>query len=612
MSKRPWFVFVVLMVFIMVVGAACNFSDGGPAGITPNASSTETSAPVVTENDGPQGFSATLTAPDVVLLEWQAVENATGYDLQLDFGNGEFATIALLPPDATSFEDLMAAPDSELTYRLQTLTASGPAGATRLSITTQPRQPNPLTVQPTYDEASAVSARIGPTGGTLSVTDARGVTYTLDIPAGRLLEETEIRMTPVATITDWPLNDEPIGGVLLEPEGLRLEDAATLTISGGSAQVAPDLAAVGFAFDGNGQEFHLRPSYPVTTETSSQPFGGAHFSLRAQTNWQGMVISLTELLGYGSGSSDAGVAADLVKKSTPTDDESAAAQKEAAAQVEDELAPLPNIKVDPAQRESNEIAASLLAASNCKELAGAIERSQQWSQSQKSGSSLAAGEIQLRERSMTKELVKNLIDQIDRISDACVENKPGQAIDDIPCVQGILRNMAQGASDFWRNAGQEMKKQAGVSDLENQADALDNCKPSYKVIMTTGLGRSWVGDCIDDLTKPFTLYWTSPESTGSFEIFPGSSDSGKLIEKFHVELGGTTMDYKGTGRYEIIPTDKDPEGRLVGMNLQYHTTGNSISCVESYCVSDKMDSGKGLGIPFRVQVGVCPKPTPEP
>lgn len=611
MSKRPWSVFLVLMVFILLVGVACNFNNGGPtteAGNTLNASSTETSAPVVNEKDGPPGFSATLAAPDVVLLQWQAVENATGYDLQLDFGNGGFATIALLPPDATSFEDIMAAPDSELTYRLQTLTASGPAGATQLSIITQPRQPNPLTVKPTYDEKAAVSDMIGPSGGTLSVTDAKGVTYTLDIPAGRLTEETEIRMTPVAAITDWPLNGEPFGGVLLEPVGLRLEDAATLTISGGSVNAAPDMAAVGFAMDVNGQEFHLRPSYPATTETSSHLFGGAHFALRKQTDWKGMVINLKELMGYGSGESDAGVAADLVKTSSPTDEESADAQKEAAVQVEDELEPIPNIKVDPIRRESNEIVADLLTASNCKELADAMQRAADWSYSSHYfGEKLALSEVHARENEMAKKAAKNLIDQIDRSSDDCVENKPGQAIDDIPCIQRTIRKVASGGSDFWTETGEEMKKQLGFEklDLENQAASLDKCKLSYEVIETPGIGRTWTGACIDDLAKPFSLGFTAPEQTVSFSFSPVSSTSGSLTETIHFALGGTTMDYTGSGNYEIIPTDKDAEGKVTGMEIAYHTAGNAISCAGK-CVTTKMDSGKGVGIPLRVQVGACP------
>jgi len=89
-------------------------------------------------------------------------------------------------------------------------------------------------------------------------------------------------------------------------------------------------------------------------------------------------------------------------------------------------------------------------------------------------------------------------------------------------------------------------------------------------------------------------------------ISPSSSTSGSLVENWHVGLGGTTMDYEGKGSYTIIPTDKDPEGNVIGMEIAYSTTGNAKSCAEGKCVTTKMDSGKGVQIPLRVQDEPCP------
>jgi hypothetical protein len=321
-----------------------------------------------------------------------------------------------------------------------------------------------------------------------------------------------------------------------------------------------------------------------------------------------MVINLKELMGYGSGESDAGVAADLVRKSSPTDQESADAQKEAAVQVEDELAPIPNVKVDPIRRVSNEINADLITASNCEKLADAMQRAADWSyRSHYYGEKISISEIHARENEMAKEAAKNLINQIDRSSDDCVENKPGQTIDDIPCIQRTIRKVASGGSDFWTKAGDEMKKQLGFEnlDLENQAASLNKCKLSYQVIETPGIGRTWTGACIDDLAKPFSLGFTAPEQTVSFSFSPVSSTSGSLTETIHFALGGTTMDYTGSGNYEIIPTDKDAEGKVTGMEIAYSSAGNAISCAEGKCVTNKMDMGKGVQIPLRVQVGAC-------
>ena len=65
------------------------------------------------------------------------------------------------------------------------------------------------------------------------------------------------------------------------------------------------------------------------------------------------------------------------------------------------------------------------------------------------------------------------------------------------------------------------------------------------------------------------------------------------------------MDYTGSGNYEVIPSDKDAEGNVIGMEIAYHTSGSAKSCAEGKCVTNKMDMGKGLGIPLRVQDGAC-------
>jgi hypothetical protein len=145
----------------------------------------------------------------------------------------------------------------------------------------------------------------------------------------------------------------------------------------------------------------------------------------------------------------------------------------------------------------------------------------------------------------------------------------------------------------------------GKAKLELTANT-GELKKSYQVIETAGIGRTWTGACIDDLAKPFSLGFTAPEQTVSFSFSPVSSTSGSLTETIHFALGGTTMDYTGSGNYEIIPTDKDAEGKVTGMEIAYSSAGNAISCGEGKCVTNKMDMGKGVQIPLRVQDGVCP------
>jgi hypothetical protein len=89
-------------------------------------------------------------------------------------------------------------------------------------------------------------------------------------------------------------------------------------------------------------------------------------------------------------------------------------------------------------------------------------------------------------------------------------------------------------------------------------------------------------------------------------ITPSNPTSGSLVEKINVNLGGVTMDYEGKGTYSIIPTDKDPDGNVIGMEIVYKTTGTAKSCAEGKCVTTKMDTGDGDQIPLRVQDEACP------
>ena len=88
----------------------------------------------------------------------------------------------------------------------------------------------PVIVTTTVDKGRAVSARIGPDGGTLAATGADGSRYSLEIPAGALVEETVVRMTPITSMEGLPVTEGLAAGVQLEPEGTTFYDFVTLTI----------------------------------------------------------------------------------------------------------------------------------------------------------------------------------------------------------------------------------------------------------------------------------------------------------------------------------------------------------------------------------------------
>lgn len=105
------------------------------------------------------------------------------------------------------------------------------------------------------DSSHSVTQTIGQGGGSISLTDAHGVSYTLTIPQNALGEDTQITMTPVASISNSPLNGTLVGGVDLKPDGLQLFEPATLAIK--PTRTIPAGNGAAFVYSGSGQDFHL-------------------------------------------------------------------------------------------------------------------------------------------------------------------------------------------------------------------------------------------------------------------------------------------------------------------------------------------------------------------
>ena len=124
----------------------------------------------------------------------------------------------------------------------------------------QPGQPGPsgppLAVQPVVSAAGRVSRIASPeSGATLTTTDPNGTRYTLVIPPKAVFDSIEISMTPLSSVGGLPLSGGLVGGVQLEPDGLRLAQLATLTIEPSGAVDPASLS--GFAYYGSGADFHL-------------------------------------------------------------------------------------------------------------------------------------------------------------------------------------------------------------------------------------------------------------------------------------------------------------------------------------------------------------------
>lgn len=133
--------------------------------------------------------------------------------------------------------------------------------------------PNPLDVQAHTDGSRRATATIGLAGGTLEATGADGTRYTLTVPAGALLSDAQISMTPIVSIEGLPFSGGLAAGVQLEPSGLRFGDFVTLEIDGHPPVSAQ--AETGFLYQQDGEELQL---YPVDEDPASTTLEVMHFS----------------------------------------------------------------------------------------------------------------------------------------------------------------------------------------------------------------------------------------------------------------------------------------------------------------------------------------------
>jgi hypothetical protein len=122
-------------------------------------------------------------------------------------------------------------------------------------------------VTPALDQPDAVQGQIGAEGGTITT----GGGISLSIPPGAVGETQTITLVPLSGLGGSPL--DLLGGVELEPQGLHFLVPATLTVPL-PADVDPR-RLVGFGFDGDGINFHLKPG-AITGGTISVQI--SHFS----------------------------------------------------------------------------------------------------------------------------------------------------------------------------------------------------------------------------------------------------------------------------------------------------------------------------------------------
>lgn len=132
----------------------------------------------------------------------------------------------------------------------------------------------PVTVYPLVDSQDAVTKSISAANGGQVTATRNGDSFTLDIPAGALETDTEVTMTPLASLEDHPFDGGFAAGVQLGPQGLTFLKPATLTIV--PATPVPVAREATFAANDFGDQFHL---YPVEITPPNPTFKILHFSI---------------------------------------------------------------------------------------------------------------------------------------------------------------------------------------------------------------------------------------------------------------------------------------------------------------------------------------------
>jgi hypothetical protein len=123
------------------------------------------------------------------------------------------------------------------------------------------------------DVTRAVSATVSEAGGVLSAVDARGARFTLTLPAQALVNTTTVTMTPIKAVAGLPTGVRFVAGVHLEPEGQRLFQLATLTIS--PSTPISGKRELPFTSAAGGQNAH---TYPLEIQRPTPTFTLGHFS----------------------------------------------------------------------------------------------------------------------------------------------------------------------------------------------------------------------------------------------------------------------------------------------------------------------------------------------
>ncbi len=422
----------------------------------------------------PGSFTAEATSPVSVQLTWSSVEGAQKYLIERNDGQTDYFPLGEIPGETTTFEDFLVPSNTQVTYRIETVTASGTSGGKTVSLTTPQEFPNPLTVAATFDTQNAQSQAIGADGGNVSITDSRGVRYTLDIPAGALDNEVTFTLTPIQDIQGLPLSGGMTSGVRIEPEGLVFNQSATLSIETAEADETDEMIDMAFAFDGEGREFHFVPS-------SSAAGTSAVFKLARPASVGPLpgIINVPQNKSYGSGKGTSKDIRNQVKNHAPSKPADKLNQKMAAG---NKSAAIP-VMTAVLLYSGREVELQVAGAFDWPEFTIALDSFQAWLDQLEANKDLVKkDQLDKREEAIWEELVNDAVALIDKASKDC--KKSPKISTNLADAKKLVNQLLSGKSPFYRKFAEKMHKYSyQETALRNIKAFLDRCSPGWKIAL---------------------------------------------------------------------------------------------------------------------------------
>lgn len=545
----------VLLVFL-TVSLACSLVTN----LVPGWPTSEASLPSSASADG---FSAKANADGNVFLQWEPINGAEKYLIEVQIG-GEFVSLATVPASQASYEDLNVPPATRFTYRLSSLVKSERGKSKEITLETPQPASNPLQVHIEFDQTPAkfdpqnidpssidpdtvdpnnfdpsaympqpvqTEAVVGPQGGELSVTGSNGVVYTLSVPPDALRFDMTITLRPISAIPDLPLSGGLMAAVLVEPDSLVFDIPATLKMTPPAGfPAAAEPLVMAFASESDGQEFHL---YPLDVEGGQSRLGGHLASLRAGANFAGPLADALKAQDGGVYGQGSGTVEDVkeIRKKSASKSQDRATQRRAVKQLE-ELTPLTPIEegLTPLQppaaldfgKEGEAILQQVDKADDLSKLMDALDIYSEFLR--------VGGDKYEYNKKLNDKILDLLVDKAKKLLD---KNKGGCLTKDDFKAHELIERLINPKTDFSKALAERFKQKHGQQALDDLAKTRITC--SFELAMNSTLTFTAEGSTLhavanvpENIASPMKLFPTYSKG----EIY--FSGEGDLKQNFEV------------------------------------------------------------------------------